>query len=381
MRCGLFGKIERQTRFHRDRDAAQFSRSLGAVGAGLAVCKPPPARPDWQKAFLTAPVWRFWLGAAICGATVAGAIMPSLDGVGRYYPLTLHAVTDADALLPPPGIDPQDEWFAAAEEFLLSTLDRAATFEQISAALDRLALPRLQASHARGCRTVHRVWAQRGLGVLSDVGAFAQSFTALAAANPHVQPLPVSGGPPVAEGFPPMALACRGLPDPFHYSTLLTGDLGRRSIRRPNDARWYQVPSLFDVGSVTHPDGCETRNEDSCLVRTDVGLWAVADGMGGHEAGDLASRIVVKSLDDNRHDRTPPPTYWRNARSGCSSRTRQILTLSRSAAGRNRRYHCGDSAHARRLLCLHMGRRQPGVPDQPRRASDRCRAITPRSRN
>jgi type VI secretion system protein ImpM len=24
-----------------------------------------------------------------------------------------------------------------------------------------------------------------------------------------------------------MALCCRGLPDPFHYSTLLTGDLGR----------------------------------------------------------------------------------------------------------------------------------------------------------
>lgn len=57
------------------------------------------------------------------------------------------------------------------------------------------------------------------------------------------------------------------------------------------------IPSLFEVGSVTHAGRVRARNEDSCLVRTDVGLWAVADGMGGHEAGDLASGIVVQSLD------------------------------------------------------------------------------------
>ena len=58
------------------------------------------------------------------------------------------------------------------------------------------------------------------------------------------------------------------------------------------------VSSLsFDVGSATHAGKVRARNEDSCLVRTDTGLWAVADGMGGHVAGDLASRILVQSLD------------------------------------------------------------------------------------
>jgi serine/threonine protein phosphatase PrpC len=37
-------------------------------------------------------------------------------------------------------------------------------------------------------------------------------------------------------------------------------------------------------------------NEDSVMVRTERGLWAVADGMGGHDAGDVASAKTVDAL-------------------------------------------------------------------------------------
>src|SRR5689334_22185351 len=37
-------------------------------------------------------------------------------------------------------------------------------------------------------------------------------------------------------------------------------------------------------------------NEDSILVETDRGLWVVADGMGGHDAGEVASAAVVDAL-------------------------------------------------------------------------------------
>lgn len=37
-------------------------------------------------------------------------------------------------------------------------------------------------------------------------------------------------------------------------------------------------------------------NEDALLARPDAGLWVVADGMGGHAAGDVASHAVIHPL-------------------------------------------------------------------------------------
>jgi serine/threonine protein phosphatase PrpC len=52
----------------------------------------------------------------------------------------------------------------------------------------------------------------------------------------------------------------------------------------------------FECASRTHVGLKREINEDSILVETDRGLWVVADGMGGHEAGEIASAMVVDAL-------------------------------------------------------------------------------------
>ena len=46
----------------------------------------------------------------------------------------------------------------------------------------------------------------------------------------------------------------------------------------------------------TDPGKVRALNEDSYLVKPEVGLWVVADGMGGHDAGDFASQTLVEEL-------------------------------------------------------------------------------------
>ena len=52
----------------------------------------------------------------------------------------------------------------------------------------------------------------------------------------------------------------------------------------------------YECVSRTHVGLARKINEDSVLVDSERGLWVVADGMGGHDAGEMASAMVTDAL-------------------------------------------------------------------------------------
>lgn len=48
---------------------------------------------------------------------------------------------------------------------------------------------------------------------------------------------------------------------------------------------------------ISHPGLRREENEDAFCTRTDLGLYVVADGMGGHVSGEVASRLAVDAIE------------------------------------------------------------------------------------
>ncbi len=53
---------------------------------------------------------------------------------------------------------------------------------------------------------------------------------------------------------------------------------------------------MIAAHGVTHPGRVRKSNEDAFVIDQAVGLYLVADGMGGHNAGHVASKIAVETV-------------------------------------------------------------------------------------
>ncbi len=63
-------------------------------------------------------------------------------------------------------------------------------------------------------------------------------------------------------------------------------------INHLNTSDQWQSFSRTDVGMR------RKCNEDALLDKPEAGIWVVADGMGGHQAGDIASNMIINALNE-----------------------------------------------------------------------------------
>ena len=259
----------------------------------------------WMPAYLNTPIWRFVLGPNLCGEVPSlGVMMPSVDKVGRYFPLVLAAQLPG-CISPGTVFQTARVWFDAAEQLILTTLDDDFDFEAFDAAVLGLGVP----SYARAGAASDRGRAALRLD-LHDAADMAPTYArildqVLMGNNLQFSLWWTQGSDRVR----PSVLLSPGMPAPPNFAAFLDGEWDEWGWERPGGEGANGGATLNDMPILmlkpnrvlasagrTHPGTKRRHNEDALLVRADLGVWAVADGVGGHDAAAEASQTVVEQL-------------------------------------------------------------------------------------
>jgi len=224
---GWYGKLPTLGDFASRRLDASFIDPWDAwLAQGIANLR-ASSEDTWLDAYLASPVWRFVLmpGVLPSGQAMAGVLMPSVDRVGRYFPLTLAA-----------PLDPAPQSASALEDLLgwLHQLDDVAadalhddwSVDQLEAELARWPLDLPSAQTAPGADALDSVIqgrAPHATLALSSRGG----LSALIAHGANAQWQQATHGLSFwwAESTQdaPRGLVSRGLPRDEGFATLLGG--------------------------------------------------------------------------------------------------------------------------------------------------------------
>jgi type VI secretion system protein ImpM len=214
---GFFGKVTSHGDFVGRRLPPSFREPWdGWLQGGLQASR-EALGPRWLAIYLSSPFWRFALAPGVCGAQGwAGVLMPSVDRVGRYFPLTLAAGTDAPPL---DCVMQHDTWYGRLEELALLSLRQPFSLDEFDAALAALEAPGGQGRPPPGGAVIALDPGEPLPGQLANAPAALLHRVAAAALDGHSLWW-TSGAPQVA----PCLLVCRGLPAAAAFPALLDGE-------------------------------------------------------------------------------------------------------------------------------------------------------------
>ena len=245
-------------------------------------------------------------------------MVPSVDRVGRYFPLTLVAELPHDIESDRGRRTASAAFFESAERLVIDTLaTEDIDFERFDAAASSRWPTTSESSpcpRARGARPGRRGDLDGdGQTCVADAdwrdGGAARAGVRAAAVAAFVgvyEPL-VLWWTEGSSAVEPSCLIAKGLPHPGTFGALLDGSweqssvalgVGARRYRPRRRRRWSITMDAAGFRSAAASDVGVSRetNEDAFVERPEIGLWAVADGLGGHRDGEVASQMVCDAL-------------------------------------------------------------------------------------
>jgi type VI secretion system protein ImpM len=120
---GIYGKLPSHGDFVTRRLPASFVEPWDHWLQEAITSSRSQIGDRWLDIYLTSPLWRFVLASGVSGQSAwAGVLMPSVDRVGRYFPLTLATALPRD-VNPFVLMNDMRGWFTEAEVLLLSCLE------------------------------------------------------------------------------------------------------------------------------------------------------------------------------------------------------------------------------------------------------------------
>ncbi len=320
---GFYGKVPALGDFVSRRLPRNFIDPWDAWLQSALLASRETLAENWLSVFLVSPIWRFALSPGLCGSSAwAGVMMPSVDRVGRYFPLTLAQGIDPQCLSAVFSAD--SDWFEHLESLALTVLNADFDLENF----DKAALAIDMQSHVPSISlnaVVAGVWpGAAGKQVYRYAMADAKQTAAL------FPQLSLSLLGKLYPGFSfwgtqdsrhglSRFLCCECMPPITAYADFLSaehqyaqetmilkqmavGDAKMPTVESQPLTSEATVQSLVATSCAWVSHGMTVvgnkrkHNEDAMLNHPQAGVWVVADGMGGHLSGDIASRLIVDSI-------------------------------------------------------------------------------------
>jgi type VI secretion system protein ImpM len=314
---GFYGKLPTHGDFLRRRVSDAFVEPWDGWLQSCIAASRDALADRWLDVYLTSPVWRFVCAAGACGPNpVAGIIAPSVDRVGRYFPLTVVVeLPSPTSLVSLPH--EAAEFFDNAERLIVDALSaQQPDFDGFDAAVARLTdyLPLTPPSQ--------EVNLEASASAILDGGPDARWQFPIGSASRLNVALQQLLDRQLSQRYDPFVMwwtegsslvepSCtiqQGLPAPDSFAALLDGSWADRQWRsvsvqldiadEPGVLLDAATPRRFLSAAASDVGKVRKTNQDSFIERTDVGIWAVADGVGGHSHGEVASRMVCDALAD-----------------------------------------------------------------------------------